>query len=132
MLFTPENRAKGVPEIERDTAHNLGCASDERWHIRKDGVRFFASGVQTAAEQYAATSDTALYQAWGFVAASMRRSTHIVQLVGVAAWIFVLYYSFLRHRLIPRPLAPIHTVAAIWIIVRGLQKDGVHAVVKTG
>ena len=70
---TPEDRAKGVPEIERDTAHNLGCASDERWHIRKDGVRFFASGVQTAAEQYAATSDTALYQAWGIVAASMRR-----------------------------------------------------------
>src|SRR5688572_8347845 len=105
----------------------------------------------SAGEQYAAAGgDTALYQTWGIAAASMRRSAHIVQLVGIGAWIFVLYYSFLRHRLIPRPLAllgiagilsqfigvtlmmflgsspitylamplaPVHAIAAIWIIV---------------
>ena len=67
----------------------------------------------SAAEQFtaAAGSDTALYHAWGIAAASMRRSAHIAQLIGIGAWIFVLYYSFLRHGLIPRPLScvrPLH------------------------
>lgn len=48
ILFTPEDRANGIPEQERSTARETGCADDERWHLRKDGSRFFASGVQTA------------------------------------------------------------------------------------
>ena len=61
----------------------------------------------SAGEQYtaAAGADTALYHAWGIAAASLRRSTHIVQLIGIGAWIFVLYYSLLRYRLVPRPIA---------------------------
>ncbi|HEX9962087.1 MAG TPA: PAS domain S-box protein, partial [Pyrinomonadaceae bacterium] len=47
ILFTDEDRAEGIPEQERQTAREEGCAEDERWHIRKDGSRFFASGVQT-------------------------------------------------------------------------------------
>ena len=45
ILFTPEDRAGGVPEQEIATAAAKGRATDERWHIRKDGSRFFASGV---------------------------------------------------------------------------------------
>ena len=45
ILFTPEDRAKGVPEQEQKTALEKGRAEDERWHIRKDGSRFFASGI---------------------------------------------------------------------------------------
>lgn len=48
MLFTKEDRADGVPEKEMQTAREKGCAEDERWHVRKDGSCFFASGVQTA------------------------------------------------------------------------------------
>ncbi len=48
LLFTPEDRAAGVPDQEMAKARDTGCAEDERWHIRKDGSRFFASGVQTA------------------------------------------------------------------------------------
>lgn len=44
-LFTPEDRAQGIPENEMKTAWLEGRASDERWHIRKDNSRFFASGV---------------------------------------------------------------------------------------
>jgi PAS domain S-box-containing protein len=44
-LFTPEDRAAGVPEEEMTKARKLGRASDERWHLRKDGSRFFANGV---------------------------------------------------------------------------------------
>lgn len=45
VLFTPEDRAAGVPEQERAGARDTGRAEDERWHLRKDGTRFFASGV---------------------------------------------------------------------------------------
>jgi PAS domain S-box-containing protein len=47
MIFTPEDRKAGVPKKEIETAMRKGCAEDNRWHIRKDGSRFFASGVMT-------------------------------------------------------------------------------------
>ena len=47
LIFTPEDRADGVPEREATTALATGRASDERWHLRKDGTRFWASGVMT-------------------------------------------------------------------------------------
>ncbi len=45
VIFTPEDRDAGVPERELATAAARGHSNDERWHIRKDGSRFFASGV---------------------------------------------------------------------------------------
>jgi two-component system, chemotaxis family, CheB/CheR fusion protein len=45
ILFTPEDRARGVQEEEMRTARAEGRAADERWHVRKDGSRFYASGV---------------------------------------------------------------------------------------
>ena len=45
ILFTPEDREDGVPAKEMKTARETGRASDERWHMRKDGSRFYASGV---------------------------------------------------------------------------------------
>jgi PAS domain S-box-containing protein len=48
LLFTPEDRAAGVPEREMATARDEGRADDERWHLRKDGSRFWVSGVMTA------------------------------------------------------------------------------------
>jgi len=46
-LFVPEDRAAGVPMDELRRAHDDGRAEDERWHVRKDGSRFFCSGVTT-------------------------------------------------------------------------------------
>jgi two-component system, chemotaxis family, CheB/CheR fusion protein len=45
MLFTPEDREAGTPEGELRQASAAGRASDERWHVRKDASRFFASGM---------------------------------------------------------------------------------------
>jgi two-component system CheB/CheR fusion protein len=45
MIFTPEDRAAGVPAQEMRRAAAQGRCPDERWHLRKDGSRFFASGV---------------------------------------------------------------------------------------
>ncbi len=48
VVFTSEDRARGLPEQELKTAAQAGRATDERWHVRKDGSRFYASGVMTA------------------------------------------------------------------------------------
>jgi PAS domain S-box-containing protein len=47
LLFTPEDRRRGVPEEELRKAAAEGRAEHERWHVRKDGTRFWASGVMT-------------------------------------------------------------------------------------
>ncbi len=47
-FFTPEDRAAGMPQEELRRAAAEGRADDDRWHVRKDGTRFFASGVVTA------------------------------------------------------------------------------------
>jgi two-component system, chemotaxis family, CheB/CheR fusion protein len=43
ILFTAEDRELGLPEQEAEQARNTGSASDERWRLRKDGTRFYAS-----------------------------------------------------------------------------------------
>ena len=112
----------------------------------------------SASQQYltaaGAGTDTAIYNPWGIAAASMRRSVHIAQLVGIGVWIFTFYFSLFKFRLVPRPiavlglagilsqftgvtlmmflgisplsylaipLAPIHLIAAGWIIAKGLR-----------
>jgi two-component system CheB/CheR fusion protein len=45
ILFTPEDRAAGVPEDEMRRARERGRAEDDRWQLKSDGTRFFASGI---------------------------------------------------------------------------------------
>lgn len=45
IFFSPEDRAEGVPEKEMQIAGRDGRAANERWHCRKDGSRFWGSGV---------------------------------------------------------------------------------------
>jgi PAS domain S-box-containing protein len=47
-IFTPEDRALGAVEAEREKARTTGRAEDERWHLRKGNVRFWGSGIMTA------------------------------------------------------------------------------------
>jgi two-component system CheB/CheR fusion protein len=44
-LFTPEDQLAGAREEEMRRAREEGRSQDERWHLRKDGSRFYASGV---------------------------------------------------------------------------------------
>lgn len=48
VIFTPEDRAAGEPEKERETARREGTSPDIRWHLRKDGSRVFIDGVMHA------------------------------------------------------------------------------------
>ncbi|NJM05960.1 PAS domain S-box protein [Candidatus Gracilibacteria bacterium] len=47
LLATPEDRAAGVPARELQQALADGRTVGEHWYVRKDGSRFFASGVMT-------------------------------------------------------------------------------------
>ncbi len=51
LVFTPEDAERGEFEREMETARVEGRSSNERWHLRKDGSRFFASGVLTRAPE---------------------------------------------------------------------------------
>jgi PAS domain S-box-containing protein len=44
-IFTPEDRAAGIPQREMTTAARRGCAENERWHERADGTRVFMNGT---------------------------------------------------------------------------------------
>ena len=45
VIWTPEDIAAGAPEEEMRGARRTGRAHDERWHVRKDGSRFYAHGL---------------------------------------------------------------------------------------
>jgi len=44
-LFTPPDVERGLPEVELELARQTGRSEDDRWHRRKDGGRFWSSGV---------------------------------------------------------------------------------------
>ncbi len=47
-LFTPEDRDRGIPDQEVQLAVNFGKAEDDRWQLRRDGSRFWATGILIA------------------------------------------------------------------------------------
>jgi two-component system CheB/CheR fusion protein len=48
LLFTPEDVANGISEHELAVARSNGRAEDDRWLVRKDGSRFWATGTAVA------------------------------------------------------------------------------------
>ncbi|WP_222440828.1 sensor histidine kinase [Siccirubricoccus deserti] len=57
IIFTPEDRSAGVPQREAATALAEGRAENERWHLRRDGTRFWASGQSMPLRDPAAGPD---------------------------------------------------------------------------
>lgn len=45
MIFTEEDRQRGVPQEEMRKAREEGRAEDDRWHRRKDGSVLYCSGI---------------------------------------------------------------------------------------
>lgn len=45
IIFTPEDKTAGIDKLELKNAEVTGQGEDERWHVRKDGSRFFGSGL---------------------------------------------------------------------------------------
>ena len=44
VLLTPDDIATGVPEREITAALAAGAQTENRWHVRRDGTRFWGSG----------------------------------------------------------------------------------------
>jgi PAS domain S-box-containing protein len=47
VIFTAEDQAERRPKLELKAAPEQCRAEDERWHVRRDGSRLWASGVVT-------------------------------------------------------------------------------------
>jgi PAS domain S-box-containing protein len=47
IIFIPEDRQQGADKREIEKAEVEGRAENERWHVRKDGSRFWGSGIVT-------------------------------------------------------------------------------------
>ncbi len=47
LIFTQDDRRSGVPGRDLRDARRDGRCQDERWHVRKDGSRFYCSGEVT-------------------------------------------------------------------------------------
>jgi PAS domain S-box-containing protein len=47
LIFISQDIVKRQPEYELEIARDKGRSEDERWHVRKDGTQFWASGVVT-------------------------------------------------------------------------------------
>jgi PAS domain S-box-containing protein len=47
IIFNPQDIVKDQPQFELEIARDKGRSEDERWHVRKDGSQFWASGVVT-------------------------------------------------------------------------------------
>lgn len=45
VIFTPEDIEGGAHMWEMETAAREGRVEDQRWHVRKDGTRFWANGL---------------------------------------------------------------------------------------
>ena len=45
IIFTEDDKKKGLPKTEIAKALKDGKAADNRWHIRKDGSKFYAYGL---------------------------------------------------------------------------------------
>ena len=45
IIFTPEDNAKGRAEFEMHGAVNEEHENDDRWHLKKGGIRFWANGM---------------------------------------------------------------------------------------
>src|SRR5262249_24789452 len=45
LIFTAEDRSRAEHDQELNTAKETGRSEDERWHVRKDGSRFWGFGI---------------------------------------------------------------------------------------
>jgi PAS domain S-box-containing protein len=56
IIFTPEDNERGRAEYEIQIALTQGRAENERWHLRKDGSRFWGSGLMMPLQSKAGTT----------------------------------------------------------------------------
>lgn len=110
-LFTPEDRAAGIPQLERETAAREGRAPDKRWHLRKDGSRFFADGVMVALR-----NEQGEFRGFGKVFRDATAQELAEEALKEADRRKDQFLATLAHEL-RNPLAPISNVLQVWPLI---------------
>jgi PAS domain S-box-containing protein len=114
VLFTPEDRELGLPEQELRAASVVGSVQDERWHLRRDGSRFWASGL-TYADRDTAGELTGFFKLFRDATHLRTRMKYLENIVADCAARETERDTFvgtIAHEL-RNPLQPIKTVLAI-------------------
>lgn len=92
-LFTPEDNAHDACSHEMAITQQQGRAEDRRWHLRKDGTRFWANGLMMALRDDAGVlrgyakimrDETARHQAEEALEESNLRSRNLLESIGDA------------------------------------------------
>jgi PAS domain S-box-containing protein len=106
-FFTPEDREQGEPDKQLQAAATQGQASVDRWHLRKDGTRFWAHSVTTALRDEHG-------RLRGFAKLTRDRTEHLAAQKAVAASEHRKYelLAMLAHEL-RTPLAPIRNALQV-------------------
>lgn len=110
-LFSPEDRAAGIPQLERQTAASEGRAPNKRWHIRKDGSRFFADGVMVALRD-----EQGEFRGFGKVFRDATAQEQAEEALREADRRKDQFLATLAHEL-RNPLAPISNVLQVWPLI---------------
>ncbi len=114
IIFTDEDKARGLDRYERLLADVQSRSEDDRWHVRKDGTRIWVTGALEAVK-----GDTG--ELLGYVKmvrdrtdlrAQVERLENQVQSLGITGVKTHLFLSTLGHEL-RNPLGPMHTAAHI-------------------
>jgi len=111
LIFTPEDVRAGVPEHELRQAREEGRAEDERWHVRKDGTRFWALGIVTPLRdpQGRLSGFSKILRdmtAWKRADEAGRERERLLQLVTDTAPVFIAHCGAdLRYRFVNKPYA---------------------------
>lgn len=122
MLFTPEDRARGLDRHELDTARAVGTAEDERWHLRRDGSRFWSSGITIPmrAQGDEVTGFVKIFRDGTHLRARMKYLENVLQEDRVARARQEIFLGTIAHEL-RNPLAPLKTALQL---IRAQSGDG--------
>lgn len=113
-LFTTEDRDRSMPQQELNVARALGCAQDERWHLRKDGSRFWSSGLTYAQHDDAGgvASYLKIFRDATHLRTRMRYLENVLEQRDAEHAERDIFLGTIAHEL-RNPLAPIRTVLTI-------------------
>jgi len=113
FIFTPEDQASRRPQLELQTAAKTGRAENTRWHVRKDGVRFFAHGVTVALRDEAQR-----LRGFGKVFRDATAEKEAAEALRDADRRKDQFLATLAHEL-RNPLAPISNALQVWPLIEG-------------
>jgi two-component system CheB/CheR fusion protein len=129
MLFVPEDRERRLDEHEANTVKVVGVGEDERWHLRKDGSRFWSSGVSIAltAEDGRPTGFVKIFRDVTHLRARMKYLENVQHESSVRQHEQNIFIGTIAHEM-RNPLSPLKTALEIMKRQQGDQPRHFHPI----